>query len=61
MKKRLIIIGIALVSAYILLMPCIVEYGDGGTVEYRAILYNVTNYHAMKQPDGYHTGVRIEI
>lgn len=41
-------------------MPAPIAYYDGGTVEYRAVLYSVINYHAMNG-DGYDTGICIKV
>lgn len=46
-KKLIIIIIIAAVVLAVLLIPHKYLYKDGGTVEYSAVLYSVTNYHAL--------------
>jgi len=60
MKKWIISI-IVIIVAFIFLFPTTLRYEDGGTVRYKAILYSVTNYHSMKDPDGFDTGIEIEI
>lgn len=46
MKKK-VIIGLCILTAFILLFPVIGWYGDGGTIEYRALLYCVTDRHTL--------------
>ena len=60
MKKKLLI-GIVIFLLLVLLIPFPLRYKDGGTVEYRAILYSITNYHAMDTDGGYDTGIQITI
>lgn len=43
---------IALLAALALLLPVRLAYKDGGSVEYRAILYSVTKRHAMTVQNG---------
>lgn len=47
-KKVMIVVGILL--AIILLIPGRYRYKDGGSIEYRAILYSVTDWHSMAVP-----------
>ena len=60
MKKRIIIISICFVIV-LLLFPMKYHYKDGGTIEYRAILYNVIKWHALDNnyDDGYKTGTEV--
>lgn len=44
-KKVMIVVGILL--AIILLVPVRYPFKDGGSIEYRAILYSVTDWHSM--------------
>jgi hypothetical protein len=64
MKKILKIIAI-IILAFILLTPMSYGYTDGGTVENRAILYCVTNYHRLQTIDrkfaGYLTGIEVKV
>lgn len=62
MKKKIIIIIIVLLSI-ILLIPIPLRYKDGGSVEYKAILYSVTDVHRMDLDcdDGYQDGTIIEV
>lgn len=60
MKKK-IVVGIVIVLLIILLIPFPLRYKDGGTVEYRAALYSVTNYHSVDRNDGYYTGIQVKV
>lgn len=60
MKKKFIKIVIIIV-VLILLFPIPHRYKDGGTVKYQAVLYSITDYHALSGVDGYDTGIEIEI
>ena len=46
-KKLIIMIIIAVAVLAVLLIPHKYLYKDGGTVEYSAVLYSVTDYHAL--------------
>lgn len=64
-KKSIIIISIVVVLA-ILLFPIPSKLKDGGTVEYRALLYTITDYHKLiletdESESGYIEGIKIEI
>ena len=61
-KKKLIIIGIIL-AILILLVPIPMRLKDGGSVEYKALLYSITKVHRLnhKSITGYEDGIRIEI
>ena len=60
MKKKLIRITIIIISL-ILLFPVPLRYKDGGTVKYQAVLYSITDYHALRGVDVYDTGIEIKI
>lgn len=60
MKKKVIKIAIIIISL-ILLFPIPLRYKDGGTVKYQAVLYSITDYHALRGVDGYDTGIEIKI
>jgi hypothetical protein len=60
MKKKIIRITIIII-ALILLFPIPLRYKDGGTVKYQAVLYSITDYHALRGVDGYDTGIEIKI
>ena len=46
MKKKIIVIVIVLVIV-ILLIPIPMKLRDGGSTEYKALLYSVTKYHQL--------------
>ena len=62
MKKR-IILFVILIIMLILLTPIPLKLKDGGSIEYKALLYTVTKYHQIseKSETGYKDGVGIEI
>ena len=64
MKKK-IILGICILLAIILLVPFPLHYKDGGTIEYKAILYSVYDWHTLNPDDKsdqeYLDGISIEI
>lgn len=60
MKKKLLRITILIITV-ILLFPIPIRYKDGGTVEYKAVLYSITDYHSLKGVDGYDTGIEIKL
>jgi len=52
----------------LLLIPIPLKMKDGGSVEYKAILYSVTDVHRIKPPDSpsqteieYYEGIQIKI
>ena len=60
MKKKAIIIVVAIIAALVLLNPTTLHFTDGGTVKYQAILYSVTNYHRIKTPIENDIGIRYD-
>ncbi len=60
MKGRAKIILIIII-AVIVLFPIRLQFKDGGTVIYRAILYAVTDYHSIRGPGGFDTGIEIRV
>lgn len=62
MKKKVIIVGI-IVVLLILLIPIPIHLRDGGTVEYKALLYKISNVHRLNTNSltGYEDGTIIEI
>ena len=58
MKKKLIIIIIIL----ILFIPIPLHLKDGGTIEFKALLYQVSKVHKLNtnSPNGYDTGFIIK-
>ncbi len=61
MNKKKIILIIAICLAIVLLIPIPGQLKDGGSKQYTAILYQVTDYHKLNSPDGYIEGIGIEI
>lgn len=60
MKKQAMRIIIIIITL-ILMLPIPTHYKDGGTVKYQAVLYSITDYHALRGVDGYDTGIKIKI
>lgn len=60
MNKKVIRIAIIIITL-ILLVPIPLRFKDGGTVKYQAILYSITDYHALRGIDGYDTGIVIKV
>ncbi len=56
-----LILGILL--AAVLLIPIPMRMRDGGSVEYRAVLYKIVDMHRIdtQSPDGYIDGTVVEI
>ena len=64
MKKKNIIIIVIIVVLVILLFPIPNRLKDGGTVEYKALLYTITDYHKIALEGSeteYREGIKIEI
>ena len=61
-KKYITVIALIIIIA-IILIPNPRYLNDGGTVEYKALLYNVTKLHKISEysPTGYDVGTKIEI
>lgn len=63
MKKKIILI-VAILVGIILLFPIPMFLNDGGSIEYKALLYKVTKYHKLAPVEseiGYIDGIGIEI
>lgn len=58
MKKKVILIIIIILI--ILLIPIPIKQRDGGTTEYRALLYKVTSYNRLEE-DKYTSGTEIDV
>lgn len=60
-KKKIVIIAIILFV--LMLIPIPMKLKDGGSTEYKAILYNITKVHRInvQAPTGYETGWEIKI
>lgn len=64
MKKKNIVIIIVILLLIILLFPIqINRLNDGGTVEYRTLLYSINKYHRLDEniDDGYIDGIEIKV
>lgn len=61
--KRKVKVAIAVIVLIILLIPIPTRYKDGGSVRYRAILYDVTKYHQLdlESETGYNDGWEIKV
>lgn len=61
--KKCIKITILIIALMILLTPVTLRYKDGGSIRYKAILYDIMKYHQLDiDPDnGYHDGWEIKI
>ena len=46
-KKKIVIAAIVIIAALVLLVPIPMHIKDGGSVKYKALLYEVTNYHML--------------
>lgn len=51
-KKKILLWCIVVLALLFCLVPERQLYKDGGTVEYRALLYRVTQWHAMVEVSG---------
>ena len=60
MKKKIIIIAICF-TFVLLVLPMKYTYKDGGTKEYRAVLYNIIKWHSIDNnyENGYKTGTEL--
>ena len=63
MKNKILIVAIVIIALLVLFVPKVYYLNDGGTVEYKAILYSVTKFHQINDEaiGGYLTGTCIEI
>ncbi|MDD4831529.1 MAG: DUF4825 domain-containing protein [Bacilli bacterium] len=60
MKKKTIM-TIVVVLILILLIPIPMKLWDGGSIEYKALLYKITKYHKLNSVSRYDEGWKIEI
>jgi len=62
MKKKYVLIVICFLLI-VLFFPIKVSYNDGGSVEYKALIYDIKNYHEKNflYKNGYKTGVEVKI
>ncbi|MBD5510112.1 MAG: hypothetical protein HDR08_02485 [Lachnospiraceae bacterium] len=61
MKKKILKIAAITIALLLLLFPLTYHYKDGGTVEYRALLYQVYDVHSLRVTGGYDEGTIIKI
>lgn len=59
-KKNILIIPIILVLV-ILLLPIPTKLKDGGSIEFKALLYSITKYHKLTPVGHYIDGIGIKI
>ena len=62
MKKK-VMLAVGILLAVILLVPVPLRCKDGGSIEYHAILYSVTDWHVRegREDSGSIEGITIEI
>lgn len=62
MKKK-VMLGIVIVVILLLLIPIPMRLKDGGSIEFRAVLYTITKYHKidLNSEKGYIDGIGIKI
>lgn len=61
MKKKAIIISVAIIFLLVLLFPIKNQLKDGGTVEYKSLIYKVTKVHNRELESEHYDGTIIEI
>ena len=62
MKKKIIIV-VVVIALLVLLFPISLQLKDGGSVEYKALLYSITKVHRLntESTTGYEEGIEIKI
>lgn len=62
-KHKLLIIAPIVLLLVMLLFPARIQYRDGGSIEYKALLYSVTCFHQLPPDDSdeYLTGTKVKI
>lgn len=61
-KKKRRIRNIIIIALIVILFPIKLRYKDGGTVEYKALVYSITDYHAIHSAEGeYLVGISVEL
>lgn len=62
-NKKVLIIVFSIIIFVVLLFPIRTSYKDGGTIEYRAILYNLKFWHAIdnRYPSGFYEATEFNI
>ena len=63
MKKKTIIVIIVVIILSALFIPIPMHLNDGGTVEYKALIYKISKVHRLAEnlEKGYEDGVIIEV
>lgn len=63
MKKKNIIFIVGLIIITLILIPIPIRLKDGGSIEYKAVLYSITKYHTLnpESSKGYDDGWKIKI
>ena len=63
MKNKKVIVLIVVIIGLILLFPIPMRLRDGGSIRFKALLYEVTIYHKLdhETESGYVNGIGIEI
>lgn len=63
MKKKIIIVIIVVIILSALFIPIPMHLNDGGTVEYKALIYKISKVHRLAEnlEKGYEDGVIIEV
>ncbi len=63
MRTKAFVIICSIIAAFILLCPRIERYKDGGSVAYKALLYEVIDYHQLdtESETGYRDGLEIKV
>jgi len=55
MKKKKIIVIILIIFLFVLVVPIKFQYFDGGTIEYRSLIYKIIKWHRID--DYYENGI----
>lgn len=63
MKKKNICLIVGVILLILMLIPIPLKLKDGGSIEYKSILYSITKYHSnnLESTKGYDDGWKIEI
>ena len=61
MKKRAIISLVILMVLLLCIIPEKAFYSDGGTVQWKSIIYSITKYNAIIEENEYMVGYEVEV
>ncbi|MBQ2942526.1 MAG: hypothetical protein IJD97_09845 [Clostridia bacterium] len=61
MKRRVIISMVILMIFFLCLIPEKAFYSDGGTVQWKSIIYSITKYNAIIEENEYMVGYEVEV